>query len=238
MASADIAVALLEPLADTQNTFQAFRQAGAYCLDKATQLSAGAAGDAPAETRRLYSRALNLLDRAVVIARHAAERHPGASVEPEADAQRLRAAAILGLDNPSLALNAAKRSRSLAPLHPLGYRLSASALLAMHRDEEAVMTLLTGSIVTGDRVLGQEAIALYAGGVDAEGCAVVGSGAGAALNPQCATVVRHSCIASAASYQILTKAGRSEQAAQVRAAALQGFACPESLMDRTNSLVP
>lgn len=100
------------------------------------------------------------------------------------------------------------------------------------------MTLLTGGIVTGDRGLGQEAIALYADGVDAEGCAVVGSGAGAALNPQCAIVVRHSCIASAASYQILTKAARSEQAAQVKAAALQGFACPESLMDRTNSLVP
>lgn len=238
MQHADQAVALLEPLDDRQNTFQAFRQAGAYGLDKASQLLASGVSPANPELRRLYSRALHLLDRAVVIARHAAEQTPGYSVEPEADAQRLRAAAILGLENFSLALNAAKRSRDLAPLHPLGYRLSAQALLGMHRDEEAVMTLLAGSIITGDRGLGQDAMVLYADGADPQGCAVVGTGATAALNPQCATVVRHSCIASAAAYQVLKKAGQAERAEQTRNAALTTFACPESLMDRSNSLVP
>lgn len=238
MAHADQAVALLEPLPDEQNTFQAFRQAGAYCLDRTSQLlSSGSTADTP-ELKRLYSRALHLLDRAVVIARHAAERTPGYSVEPEADAQRLRAAAILGLENPALALNAAKRSRDLSPLHPLGYQLSAQALLAMRRDEEAVMTLLAGSIVSGDRGLGQDAMALYAGGADPQGCAVVGTGPSAALNPQCATVVRHSCIASAAAYQVLKKAGQAARAEETKTAAITAFACPESLMDRVNSLVP
>lgn len=238
IASADRAVALLDPLPDDRNTFQAFRQAGAYHLDKATQVAARNAPDAATELKRLYSRALHLLDRAVVIARLGAGQLPGGSVEPEADAQRLRAAAMLGLENPSLALTAARRSRELSPLHPLGYHLSASALLALHRDEEAVMTLLAGSIVSGDRGLGQEAMSLYTGGVDQEGCAVVGTGAAAALNPQCATVVRHSCIASAAAFQILKKAGQAERAEQTKNAAIGAFACPADLMERQNSLVP
>lgn len=237
IASADRAVALLEPLEDERNTFQAFRQAGAYYLDKATQVEQATPAN-PAERRRLYSRALHLLDRAVVIARLGASQLPGGSMEPEADAQRLRAAAILGLENPSLALVAAKRSRELSPLHPLGYRLSTSALLAMHRDEEAVMTLLTGSIVSGDQALGRDAMSLYAQGADPEGCALVGAGASAALNPQCSTVVRHSCIASAAALQILTKAGQTGRAAQTRDTATAAFACPADLFDRPNGLVP
>ncbi|MFN7916743.1 MAG: DUF1736 domain-containing protein [Vicinamibacterales bacterium] len=238
MRHADQAVALLEPLDDRQNTFQAFRQAGAYYLDKVSQVQAAGTPATSPDVKRLYSRALHLLDRAVVIARHAAERTPGYSVEPEADAQRLRAVAILGLENPSLSLNAAKRARDLSPLHPMGYRLSAQSLLAMHREEEAVMTLLTGSIVSGDRGLGQDAMTLYADGADPQGCAVVGTGAGAALDPQCPTVVRHSCIASAAAYQILKKAGHADRAEQTKQTALATFACPESLMDRTSSLVP
>lgn len=238
MQHADQAVALLEPLDDRQNTVQAFRQAGAYCLDKASQVLASGGAPSSPEVKRLYSRASHLLDRAVVIARHGAEQTPGYSVEPEADAQRLRAAAILGLENPSLALNAAKRSRDLSPLHPLGYQLSAQALLAMHRDEEAVMTLLAGSIVSGNRGLGQDAMNLYLDGADPQGCAVSGTGANTALNPQCPTVIRHSCIASAAAYQILKKAGQAERAGQTRAAAITAFACPDSLMDRSNSLVP
>lgn len=100
------------------------------------------------------------------------------------------------------------------------------------------MTLLTGSIVSGDRELGHDAMQLYADGVDPDGCAVVGSGTSAALNPQCPTVVRHSCIASAAAYQIFTKAGDEARAAQVKSAAIGSFACPADLMDRTNALVP
>ena len=131
----------------------------------------GPAGRCRSETRRLYSRALHLLDRAVMIARAGASRLSGDANEPEADAQRLRAAAILGLKNPSLALVAAKRARQLSPLHPLAYHLSAAALVDMNSGEEAAMTLLTGSIVSGDRSLGSEVMTLYTSGVDAEGCA-------------------------------------------------------------------
>lgn len=238
IASADRAAALLEALPDEQNTYPTFRQAGAYYLDKANQVLAGPHGASDPELRRLYSRSLNLLDHAVLIARAGAVRVPNGSLEPEADAQRLRAVAILGLGNPTLGLVAARRSRELSPFHPLGYQMSAQALLDMKRADEAVMTLLVGSIVSGAPGLGRDAMSLYASGADPEGCAVVGHGASAALNPQCATVVRHSCIAAAAAYQIFTKAGQTARGEQVKNAALAQFACPAGLMDRPNSLVP
>lgn len=236
ISEADRAVALLEPLPDEHNTFQAFRQAGAYSLDKAERLRGNAGSSA--EAVRLYSRARQLLDRAVAIASAGAARLPGGSVEPEADALRLRAAALLGLENPALALTSAMRARLLSPLHPLGYHFAAAALLAMQRGEDAVVTLMTGSLVTGDRELGQEAMSLYARGVDPEGCAVIGLGANAALNPQCVTVRTHSCAASAAAYQIFKKAGQLDRAAHVRDTGVRAFACPAELMDQPSPLVP
>jgi hypothetical protein len=237
IAEADRSVALLDPLPDEQNTFQAFRQAGAYYLDKANRIAPDAAADA--ELRRLYARALSLLDRAVVIARAGAGAIGGrASLAPEADAQRLRAAALLGLRNPALALTAARRARQLAPADPLAYHLSAAALVELQRAEEAAMTLLAGSIVSGDRSLGQEAMTLYANGLDTEGCAVSGNGTTAVLNPRCPIVQRHSCIASAAAYQILQKGGQTARAEETRAKAVSALGCPADLMDRTNDLVP
>ena len=236
IAEADRSVALLERLPDEQNTFQAFRQGGAYYLDKAN--AAAGRDEHDPDLKRLYSRALNLLDRAVVIAQAGASRLPGASTEPEADAERLRAAAILGMENPSLALVAANRSRTLQPLNPLAYHLAAASLLEMNRPEEAAMLLLTGSIVSGDAALGREAMTLYSAGLDPDGCAIAGSGASAALNPRCAIVARHSCIASAAAYQIFEKSRQVQRAEQVKAAAVASLGCPADLMDRANSLVP
>ena len=236
IAEADRSVALLEALPDEQNTFQAFRQAGAYYLDKANATSGRDEHDP--DVRRLYSRALNLLDRAVVIARAGANRVAGASTEPEADAQRLRAATLLGMENSSQALTAANRSRALQPLNPLAYHLAAASLIEMDRPEEAATLLLTGGIVSGDASLGREAMSLYSAGLDPEGCAVAGSGASAALNPQCAIVARHSCIASAAAYQILQRSQQVQRAEQVKTAAVSSLGCPADLMDAANSLVP
>jgi hypothetical protein len=236
IAEADRSVALLDALPDEQNTFQGFRQAGAYYLDKANAASGRDEHDP--DVKRLYSRALNLLDRAVVIARAGASRIAGASTEPEADAQRLRAAALLGLENPSSALVAANGSRALQPLNPLAYHLAAASLIELNEPEEAAMLLLTGSIVSGDGALGREAMSLYTAGLDPEGCAVSGSGATAVLNPQCAIVARHSCIASAAAYQILARSQQVQRAERVKAAAVSSLGCPADLMDRANSLVP
>ena len=216
IAEADRSVALLDALPDALNTFQAFRQAGAYYVDKANATTSRGIG--VRRRARLYLRALTLLDRAVAIARAGTARLPGASVEPEADAQRLRAAALLGLENPALALAAADRSRELQPLAPVGYQLSAAALAELSRGDDAAITLLLGSIVSGDRELGEKAMALYRSGLDADGCAVAGAGNTAALNPQCPIVRRHSCAASAAAARS-SRGWRHQRAGQLRAAA-------------------
>jgi len=238
LAEAQTAVDLLNAVPDEQNTFQTFRQAGAYYLDKGATYPELADAQNQAIKRAIYLRAQRLLDRAVVIARLGASQFPNGSTEPEADAQRLRAVAFLELKDPSTALIAANRSRALSPRPALPYHLAASALIAMHRDMEAAQLLLAGSIVSGDPSLGQEAMKLYTSGLDSEGCAVTGSGPAAALNPDCPIVMHHSCVASAAAYQILTRDGQAPRAQQVRETAISTLHCPADLMDRPNGLVP
>jgi hypothetical protein len=236
IAEADTSVALLEPLADEQNTFQAFRQAGAYYLDKASAITPEKGADG--ELQRLYGRALTLLDRALAIARAGARgRQNPSSLAPEADAQRLRAAALIGMRDPAPALTAARRARQIAPGDPLAYHLSAVALVDLDRADEAATTLLMGSIVSGDRSLGQEAMTLYANGLDTEGCAVSGTGPAAVLNPRCPIVARHSCLASAAAYQIL-KRSQPDRAEQIRGVAVSTLGCSAAMMEQPSSLVP
>ncbi|MFN7983884.1 MAG: hypothetical protein U0Q11_18710 [Vicinamibacterales bacterium] len=238
LAEAQTAVDLLNSLPDERNTFQAFRQAGAYYLDKGAMYPDLPDPENQAIKRAIYLRAQRLLDRAVVIARLGASQLPGGSTEPEADAQRLRAVAFLELKDPSTALIAATRSRALSPRPAMPYKLASTALIALHRDLEAVQLLLTGSIISGDPALGQEAMKLYTTGLDSDGCAVTGTGASAALNPDCPIVMHHSCVASAAAYQILTKDGQASRAQQVRDTAIATLHCPADLMDRPNGLVP
>ena len=108
----------------------------------------------------------------------------------------------------------------------------------MGRPEEAAMTLLTGSAVSGDRGLLEEVMGLYRSGLDVEGCSLAGSGSAAALSPRCPMVLRHSCQAFAAAYQILRKAGYDARADQTKTAAVAGLRCSADLMEQTSSLVP
>jgi hypothetical protein len=236
IAEADRSVALLDPLPDRQNTFQAFRQTGAYYLDKASRINPASGSDG--ELQRLYGRALTLLDRALAIAHAGAQgRDNASSLAPEADAERLRAAALIGLKDPAQALAAARRARHIAPGDPLAYHLSAVALVNLERGEDAAATLLMGAIISGDRSLGQEAMTLYANGLDPEGCAVSGNGAAAVLTPRCPVVHRHSCLASAAAYQVL-KGSQPARADQIRAVAAGTFGCSAALLEQPSTLVP
>jgi hypothetical protein len=226
IAEADRAAALLEPVSDERNSFHVFRQAGAFYLDKAERMTASTPRNTVnPDLRRLYARAIHLLDRAVLITRAQAGGVPGLSDQPEADAQRLRAVALLALENPSLALIASDRARTLSPLQPLAYRTAASALIGLNRDDDAAIALLTGSIVTGDRSLGDACIDLYQHGLDPDGCAVSMSGGRPALNPRCPVVHRHSCTATAEAIRIDSRLGRREQADQLRAVGTRELGC-------------
>ena len=116
IAEAERSVALLAPLPDSLNSFQSYRQAGAYYLDKAAVLIRhGSNGGLSTsnEARRAYQRSLELLTRCLAIATAGSAQVPGASTSPAADTYRLLAAAHLGLDESREALDAATRARTL-----------------------------------------------------------------------------------------------------------------------------
>lgn len=204
IAEAERAVAILDPLPGDLNSFQAYRQAAAYYLDRA---SSHHGDDRPA-----YTRALALLQRAQTFVQIGARRYPNANPEPVADIERLMAASYLGLRDGRRALDAATRARTLAPLQPLAYRLSASAHLLDDEADAAVVDLMTGSIVTGDAALNDAVIDLYRRGVDGQGCAVVTEGGRPALNLRCPLVQQHTCAAVAAAIPIERGIGRADAA--------------------------
>jgi hypothetical protein len=228
IAEAERSVALLDSVPDRLNSYQSFRQAGAYYLDKADEqrrrASAGDSGAATAAARG-YQRSLSLLQRALLIVRAGSAGVDRASVAPEADVQRLLAAAHLGLDDPAAALGAATRARALDPLSALAYRLAADAQLGLRRPDAAAVTLMVGSIVTGDAGLGEALMGLYRSGLDETGCAVVSGAGGPALNPSCALVRQHLCLASAEAVELNERLGRHDRAEQARAFAAGQAGC-------------
>lgn len=228
IAEAEQSVALLSDVPDRWNSYQSFRQAAAYHLDRADDLRRrAAAGDtrASGDAARAYQRSLAILQRCLAIIGAGSAQVAGASVAPEADAYRLLAAAYLGLEDSRRALDAATRARSLGPLSPLAYRLAADALLGQHRSDEAAVTLTAGLIVTDDPGLAQALIGLYRSGFDEQGCAVVSTATGPQLNTSCAIVRRHFCEASAQAVEVNLRLGRRDRAERARMFAARELGC-------------
>ena len=211
IAEQERSVAILDRLPDDRNWFESFRQAGAYHLDKATALKA--------EGRPEYERALALLERAASIARATAKTREAPNVAQEADVNRLLAAAYVGIHDAPSALSAATRARDLDPLVPLPYRLAATAQLAQQDPDAAAVTLMIGSMVTGDRGLTQALLGLYAAGLDEDGCAATASAEGPALNPGCPVVRRHMCAAAPEAALLDSQLGRFTEAERVTSTA-------------------
>ncbi|HZP47642.1 MAG TPA: hypothetical protein VFB07_03845 [Vicinamibacterales bacterium] len=206
------AIAILDPLPDGLNWFQAYRQAGAYHLDKATALAA--------EGRPEYEAALTRLRRAKSIYDAGARRYgASANAAAEADLDRLLAAAYLGVHDADGAYTAAARARDLEPLAPLAYREAATAQLARQEPDAAAITLMAGSMVTADRGLTQALLGLYAAGLDERGCATTTSAAGPALNTSCGVVQRHLCAAAPEAARLDRQLGRFTEAERVESTA-------------------
>ena len=217
MAEAQRAVAILNPLPDDRNFFQAFRQAGAYHLDKATALAG--------EGRPEFKRALPLLKRAAAIEAAGATAYGRGSVASEADIQRLLAAAFLGVHDAEDALAAATHARDLDPLAPLPYRQMATAQLMREDADAAATTLMVGSMVTADRGLTQALLGLYAAGLDESGCATTVGPSGTTMNTGCAIVQRHLCAAAPEAARLDAQLGRLTEAERVQSTARSMTSC-------------
>jgi hypothetical protein len=212
IAEAERSVDLVAALPDDKSDLQTYRQAAAYYLDRATALRQQATVQRPMadEAQSAYRRAETLLTRCLAVISATSRHIDHPSTAPEADAQRLLTAARLGVDDGAGALVSANRARELDPLNVLGYRLSADALLANQRPDDAAITLTAGSMITGDRGLAGDLAGLYRNGLDAVGCALTGSATSPVLNPECPLVRAHSCAAAAQAIAVNRRLNRQD----------------------------
>jgi tetratricopeptide (TPR) repeat protein len=218
-------IAILAPLPDGLNDARTFRQAGAFYMEQGDTVAAvdrSRAVAMPASRRRAYENAVPMLLRALAIIDAA---HGPAVGLRRADALRLLSAVYTRLDEGAKAVDAAVRARELEPANPVSYRQSAAALLIAERPDDAAVALMVGSMVTADKGLREELIALYRDGLDPLGCAVVVTPNGAAINPECATVRRHVCAATADAAAIHQRAGHVDEARRLRESAARQFQC-------------
>jgi tetratricopeptide (TPR) repeat protein len=223
LAEAEKSLAILSPLPDLRNNADTWRRAAEWYRAK---------GDA-ASTRR----ALEILQRclAIVTAQEAHARtlpRFDSATDPlataRADVNGLISAAYLQLGDPAQALATAARAIDLDPQNPEAYRQYAQSLAAAGRNQEAMVTLMEGVMLTVDPGLRQAVVDLYrAGGLDPQGCALLpGQDGRPALNPTCATVRAHLCAATAAGIKVREKSGRHDLAEQLRATGISSFGCP------------
>jgi tetratricopeptide (TPR) repeat protein len=222
LAEAEKSLAILAPLPDLRNNADTWRRAAEWYRSK---------GD-PASVRR----ALELLQRCMTIV-GAQEQHARTlprfdpATDPlataRADVSRLISAAYLQLGDPRQALSNSAQAIELDPDNPDVYRQYARSLAASGRNEDAVVTLMEGVLLTVDAGLRQSVVEMYRAGLDPHGCALLpGQDGRPALNPACDTVRKHLCAATDAAVEVREKGDRHDQAVQLRAMGERNFGCP------------
>jgi protein O-mannosyl-transferase len=210
---ADKSIAILDPIADAQNSQVVFADAGLYYMTDGLLLSQPASDkqtpDAGASLPA-FERAQQLLKRGVAIDQTLyagflkKERALGkADTEiPRPAFGRLYANLAensLRLGESKTAHGAAVYARSVDPENLGNYLVLSKILVAEGHKEEATVALAEGIVVSGGRApeLLQELRELYATGLDPQGCGIVQVSHGEYLNNSCETAHKDLCRASA-----------------------------------------
>jgi protein O-mannosyl-transferase len=218
-------VNVLDPLSDALSDTRTYRRAAAEYMELGDRLQGSGRHDRKplsAAAQRAYERSASLLRRSIAII----EAAPGpVKSAAAADANRLLSAVLVRLHQTDQAIATATRARELEPDNAIGYRQSAAAFLAASRNDDAAVTLMTGSMITSDQGLRDELVDLYRRGLDPLNCAITSTANGAAINPSCETVRRHACAATAEAVQIHLRAGRRDEAQRLSDGAARQFQC-------------
>ena len=202
LAEAEKSLAILDPVADWHNNPDSYRRAGIYYLTK---------GDQPA-----YQRSLELLLRARSIVKATREwelahwRQDDAYDAKVADLERTISTVELRLGETPQALERAIAAQQLEPAAAANYRQLSKAYLAAGRADDAAVALVEGTLVTSDLGLRRELMDLYRSGLDTRGCATTPGPYGPAMNPGCAIVHTHMCLAAAQALQLYSRIGRAD----------------------------
>jgi len=196
----DKSIAILDALPDDRNLAEPWNLAAAWHLAKGDRSQQGGG-------RAQYEQAVRIALRSIAIEaalREAYDRRHGmtAPVPPTAAvAYRILASAYLRLSEADRALPAAVQARTINPASTEVYAQIADAYLAQKHGEDAAITLAEGMFVTSDPALREDLLAVYRGGVDTKGCAIVAGPRGPALNPSCEIVRRDLCAGAARAHR-------------------------------------
>jgi hypothetical protein len=168
IAEMEKSLAILDSLPPSRSNFDTYQRAAEYC-----QMRGGDAHNRRAV--ELYRRALTM------------------SSVPNAGIHMQLAKLYVKLGDPRKAFVSAEGAREIDPSDPASHRTLAGVLLDADREQDAVVALVAGVVITQDEALRQHLFRLYRAGLDPAGCAVTASGE---WNMSCATVQRELCAAS------------------------------------------
>ena len=235
----DKALAILDPLPDTQNSSQVYAEAGGtYRLQGDLLVRRGADGRqiVPPESMRAYQRSLEILKRGVAIDKAAEQTYrqlklargmTPAQITPAGLALLYTnlATTYLRLGDSSDAYDAAVYARLLNPNVVEPYLLMSQALVPQGRKEEAAQALVEGVLVSGEQGLLNPLAVLYKYGVDPEGCGITRTASGAMLNNGCAKVHQEICTGYAEIIALYRQNSRADLVADAKAKAVGQFGC-------------
>jgi tetratricopeptide (TPR) repeat protein len=207
-------VALIEPLPDSRNIWSTYREVAGYYLVKGKD----------------FERAIQLLNRAISILE--ALPTPAPPIEDSevavpldlAEAYRTLSDAWLRVSDPKKAYGAAVRARDLNPASSDGYRSIGSALRASGRNEEAIIALMEGQMLTSDPSLSTDIVLLYRAQPD-PGCAVTEGPNGAEPEPTCPIVRSQICLAVAEAMRVQLRLHRQREAALMMSRSVASYGC-------------
>ena len=220
---AERSLAILDSLPADRNNADTYQRAGGYYFMKGDRLrthNADGSYAATPESAAAYRRALALLERSEEIVKASGQSAPNPGRDADLAAQMAKL--YLRVGEPQKAMEAAVRARAMDPENADVHRLIVGLLVDGGRDDDAVVALMEGVLVTRDADLRQKLIDLYRGGLDTQGCAITPQGA---LNSRCPTVQRQLCRAAAEVVKLRTETNRPDLAAEMTKTAAREFGC-------------
>jgi tetratricopeptide (TPR) repeat protein len=209
------AVALIDPLPDSRNTWSTYREVAGYYLVK---------GEG-------FERAIQLLNRAISILealppKSSPSTEGGEVVVPLdlAEAYRTLSDAWLRVPDAKKAYDAAVRALDLNPASSDGYRSVGNALRASGRNDEAVTALMEGQMLTSDPGLSADIVLLYRARPD-PGCAITQGANGPEPDPTCPIVRTNICLAVGEAMQVQLRLHRQREAMLMMNRAVRSYGC-------------
>ena len=238
---ADRALAILDPLPDSQNSPVAYRYAGIFYRhlgDLVASKDAAVAAAAGPDPQSWYRKSLAAQLRGerielLVDERYRAENarlgKPGLTSVP-GDLYLELGRAYLRLSDTPHALAALERGRTLESIPDLLNQL-ASLYRAGGEPHKAALALMESMAADPNQPQVAPALVELYGQIDPNGCAILRQGGGASPNPDCPLVHNDICAATRNLIGNYLRRGRQSEAASVRNSAEQDMGCAPGLLN-------